>query len=50
MEETKLLLREKHADKSIVGLFNSYDGYCLERVAGTAMFEKMMKSEAKDTF
>ena len=50
LEETKLLLQEKHTQKCLVGLFSSFDALALERFVGSAQFSKLIKTEAKDSF
>lgn len=50
MEEARSIMKEKHQDKSIVGLFSKFDKLQLERLVGTANYMKMISNEAKDSF
>ena len=50
VEETKVIMREKHEVKSVVGLFSKWDGLGLERMVGSANYKRMIKNEAKDSF
>lgn len=50
IEEARSIMKEKHTDRSIVGLFSKFDKMQLERLVGTMNYQKMINNEAKDSF
>ena len=50
LEETRQLLREKHTEKSLVGLFDNYDSLALERFVGTHHYRSVLQNQSKDVF
>ena len=48
--QTKDLLREKHTEKSLVGLFDNYDIDTLERMVGSHQYQNILKNSSKDSF
>lgn len=50
LEEARSIMRERHQDRSVVGLFSKFDKLQLERIVGTAAHAKMISNEAKDSF
>ena len=50
LENTREILREKHREKSLVGLFDNYDQLVLERFVGTHLFKSILENQAKDAF
>jgi hypothetical protein len=50
LETTKGLLREKHTEKSLVGLFDKFDRTNLERFVGTSAVKSVVEKEGKESF
>lgn len=50
LEHTREILREKHREKSLVGLFDNYDILALERFAGSHLYQSILDNQAKDSF
>ena len=49
-EEAKKLMKERSTNKSVVGLFSTYDSLPLERIVGTLNHRKLITDEAKDSY
>jgi len=43
-------MREKHTEKSLVGLFDNYDIDTLERMVGSQQYQSILKNSSKDSF